>query len=83
MVEDNPKMSSYGKIRKALKELCSTSPSPGEILFRINFSVASVAEKSGCSMTTTRKYLNELSRCRGYSRVKINGTYGYRYDGEF
>lgn len=52
---------------------------PGNGLFKPHFSAATVAERALCSVTTARKYLEELSRCRGYSRYRFrDGLIGYR-----
>ena len=76
-------MSAYGKVRQALQDLCNEAPSPGQILFRVNFSAQAVAERAGCSVTTARKYLDQLSWCRGYSRHRFpGGAYGYRFTQE-
>ena len=76
------KPNTYALTRQALQDLCAEAAKPGEILFRISFTAAQVAQKAGVSESTARKWLNGLARCRDYSSRRFpGGTIGYRYDG--
>lgn len=70
-------------IRETLKRACADAPSPAQILFRVHFSAHEIAKRANVSETTARNHLNNLSLYRGYSKCRINGTFGYRYDDDF
>jgi len=65
----------------ALKRL-SVTTNPTQIFFRFHYTVAQIAKEAGVSESTTRKHLKRLYNTIGYSRRRIHGIDGYRYDKE-
>ena len=73
----------YPAVAAALRDLSEEAPAPDAILFQLFFTVAQVAERAVCSKKVTAQHLNRLSHHRDYSRSRIDGIYGYRYDKYF
>lgn len=72
------------QVRVALQALCNEQIQKDRDagifgLFHHNFTAKAVAERAGCSETTARRWLDDLSRYRGYVRRRVQGCIGYRY----
>jgi response regulator of citrate/malate metabolism len=66
------------KVRTALENLSNAANKPGQF-FSSWISAARVAAEAGVSVTTARKYLDELAGCRGYAKRRFpHGDLGYR-----
>ena len=76
-------MSARGQVREALQALSREGTERlgrAAGLFSSWVSATAVAERAGVSVTTARRYLDELAGCRGYARHRFKwGGHGYRH----
>lgn len=76
-------MSARAKVTEALRALSSEGrarPGLAAPLFSSWASAADVAKRAGVSITTARRYLDQLAMCQGYAKHRFaRGAYGYRW----
>lgn len=70
----------YEEVVAALEALSKDGLQPQESIFRPYFRASTVADLAQCSAPTARRHLNTVAQYRGYTKRKVYGVYGYRYD---
>lgn len=75
------------RVRAALQELCAEQRQKDAAvgiagLFGHSFTAQVVATRAGVSVSTARKWLDDLSRYRGYQARNFKGAKGYSYRGD-
>lgn len=75
------------RVRAALQELCAEQRQKDAAvgiagLFGHSFTAQVVATRAGVSVSTARKWLDDLSRYSGYQARNFKGTKGYSYRGD-
>lgn len=79
--------SQRARVREALHALCAEARQKDSAvgilgLFGHSFTAQAVAERAGVSVSTARKWLDDLCRWRGYQVRNFKGAKGYSYRGD-
>ena len=74
------------RVRKALHDLGDEARQKDAAagiagLFGHSFTAQAVAERAGVSVSTARKWLDDLCKYRGYQKRNFKGAKGYSYRG--